>query len=129
MRTVSTKSVRPAPIELPVPSSTPAGDLPTTRQTLLHDAPLLLGGAWARALSESLHGEGRPVDGGWPGTTQEARARVLQHFHRELARMSLSPLLHDESEAATTATYEQARSAWLELVRVARRGRRKGDAG
>jgi len=114
----------------PVPAPAPLAEETTAqRRALIAAAPSALGAAWASELSESLRVEGRPIDGGWPGTTQEARARVLQHFYRELSRLRLTPLAHGESEAVTTATYEQARGAWLELVRIGRKGRRKGDAG
>mgnify|MGYP006929325263 CR=1 FL=1 len=34
------------------------------------------GRAWAASVRETVHAEGRPAAGGWPGTVTEARARV-----------------------------------------------------
>lgn len=90
------------------------------RRTLLRDEPTTVGVAWVRFWCDSLRGEGRSVDGGWPGTLQEARARVLQHFDRELAVRGMPSLTHTELEAATTATYERARRDWSEIARSVR---------
>ena len=95
-----------------------------SRQSLLVEAPAALGAAWAHGLCAGMQREGRSIEGGWPGTVVEARAMVLGHLVRELARRGMAPPSTAELTSATEITYDRARRHWLE---VARRGR--GEAG
>jgi hypothetical protein len=69
------------------------------------------GEAWAVDWSNSLHGEGRSVSGGWPGTLSEARGRVAACVARRtgVARR-VSP---EELELLARRAYAAARKAWL----------------
>jgi hypothetical protein len=99
------------------------GDLaaePSKRNALLCEAPLVLGASWASIWCERLRDEGRHIAGGWPGTLQEARSRVQEYFDRELPTRGMPLLTRPELDAATTATYERARSNWLTVVREAK---------
>jgi hypothetical protein len=87
------------------------------RGILLGAQPELLGESWARIWFQTLQSEGRAVAGGWPGTVQEARFRAKEHFDRELLRCGFPPLNSEELHAATSATYERAKSAWLRVIR------------
>lgn len=87
------------------------------RSALLRDAPKVLGATWADVWCRTMRNEGRPIDGGWPGTLQEARSRVQAYFERELPLQGLQQLTRLEFDAATMATYERARSSWLATVR------------
>jgi len=113
----------------PQPDVVEAASTAEERRTLLSKAPPELGASWARGWCETLRAEGRSVDGGWPGTLQEARSRVLLHFDGELSRRGMSELTQQELAAATAATYERARQDWLKKARVARRPRSKASAG
>ena len=69
------------------------------------------GEAWAVDWSNSLHGEGRSVSGGWPGTLSEARGRVAVCVAKRtgVARR-VSP---EELEQLARRAYAAARKAWL----------------
>jgi hypothetical protein len=98
------------------------------RRALISEAALLVGASWARSWCETLHEEGRRVDGGWPGTRSESRSRVRRHLDKELSKRGLAPLDHAEIEQATEATYDRARSDWLSLVNSRKASRRRALA-
>ena len=85
------------------------------RQALFTEASLGLGERWAESWREDLRREGRPVEGGWPGTLPEARARVSAYFGRELVQRGWSLLTADELGSVAHTTYEQARRVWLAM--------------
>jgi hypothetical protein len=69
------------------------------------------GEAWALDWSNTLHGEGRSVSGGWPGTLSEARGRVAVCLARRpngTRRVSA-----DELESLARRAYAAAKKAWL----------------
>ena len=99
------------------------------RETILQDLPVGVGVAWARALCESIEGDGSPIEGGWPGTMVEARARVSGELGRELSRHALAPPSIEEFAAATNIAYARARQVWLEVARRTKAGSRRLDAG
>ncbi len=81
------------------------------RRALLKAAAVELGRRWADAWREDLGRDGRAVEGGWPGTLREARARVTAH-----AGSIPGPLTAEELGWAARATYDEARRAWLASV-------------
>jgi hypothetical protein len=69
------------------------------------------GEAWALDWSSALHGEGRSVSGGWPGTLSEARGRVAACLARRpnvTRRVSA-----EELESLARRAYAAAKKAWL----------------
>lgn len=100
------------PYSLPVDEPLLSGD-DEQRRTLLTEAAALVGRRWFDAWRESLKEQGRALEGGWPGTMPEARARVATHLTTTLAGRRLSPPTRDELTAAARATYDEARRAWL----------------
>jgi hypothetical protein len=96
---------------IPIMSST------EDRRALLSERPVALGAYWAKVWCEEMQREGRAIDGGWPGTLPEARARVRAVLDPELTRRKMPLLTLDELVAATRAAYEEARREWLKAVR------------
>jgi hypothetical protein len=113
----------------PAPPAAVAGEASAeSRRALLGEAPRHLGASWALGWCEALRAEGREIDGGWPGTLQEARSRVRVHFDGELSRRGMPELTREELAVATAATYERARQDWLKSARATKRPRAKtGD--
>jgi hypothetical protein len=94
---VRERPLKPAP--LGAPSST------------LERAVDAAGEAWAIDWANRLHGEGRPVSGGWPGTLSEARGRVAACISRRVgAARRIGP---EELEQLARRAYASARKAWL----------------
>lgn len=61
--------------------------------------------------------QGRCIEGGWPGTMPEARARVLGYLTPKLASRKMASLSHSELTRATTFAYDRARRDWIQAVR------------
>jgi hypothetical protein len=100
-----------------------------TRDTLLSRAPLEIGALWAEVSQLEILRQGRPVEGGWPGTLSEARARILAYLDRELTLRKMPLLNIEELLAATHATYAQARRDWLSAQVGEKQRRRRRRAG
>jgi hypothetical protein len=83
------------------------------RRTLLQETALLVGQRWFDSWQRDLAGQGRAVEGGWPGTVPEARALVAAQLVVTLAGESMSPATREEIAWAARATYDTARRAWL----------------
>jgi hypothetical protein len=85
--------------------------IPTRPNSALERAVDAAGEAWALDWSNTLHGEGRSVSGGWPGTLSEARSRVAACVAKRFGmtrRVSA-----EELESLTRRAYAAARKAWL----------------
>jgi hypothetical protein len=91
-------------------------DLQARKEILLEQSELL-GRIWAQTWIQRLLTEGRAVQGGWPGTLQEARFQVGTHCNQELSLRGLSPLSHAELVATANATYGRAKHDWLLTAR------------
>jgi len=91
------------------------------RASLLEEAAIDAGNRWAAARRDELVREGRPVEGGWPGTLPEARVRVAAHAGRALTARAMSALTYDELGHAARVTYGEARRSWLAMPRPKRR--------
>lgn len=75
---------------------------------------------WTTGCVRVLAGEGRPIEGGWPGTMNEARARTAELATRALARLALSPVTHEELGRLARITYDEARRLWRASLTSAR---------
>jgi len=85
--------------------------IPTRQNSALERAVDAAGEAWALDWSNTLHGEGRSVSGGWPGTLSEARSRVAACVAKRFGvarRVSA-----EELEMLARRAYAAARKAWL----------------
>jgi hypothetical protein len=85
--------------------------IPTRVNSALERAVDAVGKAWAVDWSNTLHGEGRSVSGGWPGTLSEARSRVALCLAQRFGRAQR--VNSDELEVLARRAYASARKAWL----------------
>jgi hypothetical protein len=69
--------------------------------------------AWVSSWRKALQKEGRAMQGGWPGTKAEARARILQFVGAELTRKHLPFPTPEQLDKASAEVYAAARRAWL----------------
>lgn len=88
-----------------------------SRATLLERAAVHTARSWADTCCAALAQEGRRVEGGWPGTIREARARVAAEATRVLTAQSMTWPTHDELDRLAQATYDEARRVWLRSSR------------
>jgi hypothetical protein len=86
------------------------------RQNLLDDAAKRAGGLWAASRRDELSREGRPVEGGWPGTIAEARARAADAIRTLLHERAMVALTYAELGRAAQVTYGEARRTWLGML-------------
>jgi hypothetical protein len=63
---------------------------------------------WFRTLAE----DGRPIEGGWPGTMHEARARVAADAANALHHSAMAALTREELGRLTRTAYDEARRLW-----------------
>jgi hypothetical protein len=65
---------------------------------------------WVKFQIAQLEGEGRPIEGGWPGTVTEARRRLINCF----AKLAKQPS-HDAAEVTLLVDmlYGNAKEKWL----------------
>lgn len=64
---------------------------------------------WVSLLVKTLEGEGRLIEGGWPGTISEARRRVVNC----LALNTQAPATAEELEGLVDLLYGEAKRLWL----------------
>ncbi len=93
--------------------------IPTRLNSALERAVDAVGKAWAVDCSNTLHGEGRSVSGGWPGTLSEARSRVALCLAQRGTSQRVSS---DELEVLARRAYASARKAWLARADVGAEG-------
>jgi hypothetical protein len=99
-----------------------ADDRPTdcavlSRARLLQETSEVAGASWAREYLEEIQKSGRAIEGGWPGTLREARARVMQYLPRELSARGLSPLSSGEIADASAVVSAAAKRCWRPLAK------------
>jgi hypothetical protein len=68
------------------------------------------GNDWAAERVAALHGQGRELEGGFPGTVSEARERLS----RVVAGTRDARLPHAVIEALVRITYQAAKRFWLQ---------------
>ena len=97
---------------VPFARERPARPAPIARPTsALERAVDAAGETWAVDWANTLHGEGRPVSGGWPGTLSEARGRVAACIAKRVGpARRIGP---EELELLARRAYAAARKAWL----------------
>jgi hypothetical protein len=89
-------------------------DVPSpTRSVVLKDASAAVGASWALECVSALRASGRLIEGGWPGTLPEARARILSKLSRQLSAQGLPPLDAREMGLVTSSTNAEAKRSWL----------------
>jgi hypothetical protein len=76
------------------------------RRLLLRDIALDVGKRWFDRWRAQLVGEGRCIEGGWPGTIKEARALVA-------ASIRLPNVTSEELGWAARTSWAEAKRAWL----------------
>lgn len=65
---------------------------------------------WVESMVSLLEDEGRPIEGGWPGTVSEARSRLLTRLAEQKKE---SPRDSDELAVLVDLLYSQSRQLWL----------------
>src|SRR5258708_17853554 len=83
------------------------------RQPLLHETAISVGKRWFDTWRAELLGEGRPIEGGWPGTVAEARALVAASIGPMLVQHRLALVTTEELGSAARTTYAEAKRAWM----------------
>lgn len=83
-----------------------------SRGRVLQETSEAAGASWALEYSEAVEKSGRAVEGGWPGTIPEARARVLRSLPPELLARGLSPLSPREIAEVSSMVNAVARRSW-----------------
>lgn len=92
---------------------TPSGaGSPDSRGRLLRETSEAEGATWAREYLETVEKSGRAIEGGWPGTLPEARARVLRSLPSALSARGFSPLNAREVAVASAMLSAAARRSW-----------------
>lgn len=86
------------------------------REALLASAAREAAQKWANAYREELARDGRPVEGGWPGTMPEARARGAACAGRHLVERAMSVLTYAELGRVARITYDEARRCWRSVA-------------
>lgn len=76
------------------------------RRMVLRDIALDVGRRWFDSWRVRLRGEGRSIEGGWPGTIKEARALVA-------ASIRLPNVTMEELGWAARTSWAEAKRAWL----------------
>lgn len=79
---------------------------------MLRDASEVVGARWVVDYSAVVEESGRRVEGGWPGTLPEARARVLACLPKELAALGFAPLSPPEIALASSMASAEAKRRW-----------------
>ncbi|MBX3185818.1 MAG: hypothetical protein KF819_02340 [Labilithrix sp.] len=82
------------------------------REHMLDATALDAARAWIEHLVEELSREGRAIEGGWPGTINEARGRCGSLAARALAVHAMPALDRDELGRLTRIAYDEARRLW-----------------
>ena len=92
---------------------TQTGDAPSqSRSVVLTDASAVVGASWAHEFVDALRASGRPIEGGWPGTLPEARARIVGKLSPELSAHGLLPLDAREIGLLASSTNAEAKRSW-----------------
>lgn len=84
-----------------------------SRGRVLQETSEVAGASWALEYSEAVQRSGRAVEGGWPGTIPEARARVMRALPPALSARGLSPLSPREIVEASSMVNAVAKRSWL----------------
>ena len=86
--------------------------LAESRGRLLQTTIEAAGARWALEYLEAVQKSGRAIEGGWPGTVREARARVMASVPPELSARGLSPLSPQEIAEASSLVNAVAKRGW-----------------
>src|SRR5687767_11489282 len=92
------------------------------RAAKLVEAAAASAALWARSERESLHAEGRRVEGGWPGTLSQAREYLRGAMPNAAVQLS-----YEELSWLTRTLYDCARRDWLAARDPAPEGPEKID--
>jgi hypothetical protein len=84
----------------------------TRRELVLEETASQAARDWTSRWFHTLAADGRPIEGGWPGTVQEARACIAVDAGRVLEQRSMPALTREELGRLTQMTYEHARRLW-----------------
>lgn len=92
---------------------------PKTRELLLMETAVETAQGWIEHLRLELAREHRPMDGAWPGTVSEARARAGEAFRRAIIHRGMPAASPEEQGRLAHRTTDEARRIWRKLVKRA----------
>jgi hypothetical protein len=84
----------------------------SSREHLLDATALDVARTWMKQLVAELTRDGRAIEGGWPGTINEARGHCGELAARALSAGAMSALAPDELVRLTRIAYAEARRLW-----------------
>lgn len=85
----------------------PDSKAPGLRRAALEQGAMTCGDRWVERTREQLALEGRPIEGGWPGTLSEARGLVAG-----LSTAIKPALTFEESDWVARTIYTHAKRFW-----------------
>jgi hypothetical protein len=86
------------------------------RELLLEQAAVETAHAWIEEVRRELVRDCRELDGAWPGTLSEARARAGETFRRAALEREMPAPAPEELQLVAQLTTGEARRAWRKLV-------------
>lgn len=91
-------------------------DRRSPREVLVEQIAVDTAQHWIEAVRRELVRDGRPMDGAFPGTLSEARARAGEAFRRATKERDLGAPDPTELDHIAHLTTGEARRAWRKLV-------------
>ena len=88
----------------------------SVRDLLLEQMAVDTARSWIEEVHRELVRDNRPMDGSWPGTLSEARARAGEAFRRAAGHRDMPTPHPNELDQVARLTTEEARRAWRKLV-------------
>jgi len=88
----------------------------SVRDLLLEQVALETARSWIEEVHRELVRDGRAMDGSWPGTLSEARARAGEAFRKAANHRDNSSPHPTELDQVARLTTDEARRAWRKLV-------------
>jgi hypothetical protein len=105
----------------------------TSPRPIEWDGPVLdriageLSQRWVEGVLEALIAQDRSLEGGWPGTTSEARQIASAWVRNQPATRASLPEQREHLEQLTKAVYDAAKKEWLSQATSLRSTRRQGS--
>ncbi|HUH02394.1 MAG TPA: hypothetical protein VML75_10380 [Kofleriaceae bacterium] len=71
---------------------------------------------WVERVLEALVAQDRSLEGGWPGTTSEARQIAIAWLRGQPVSPALAAVQREQLEQLGKAVYDGAKKQWLALA-------------
>lgn len=92
------------------------------RESLKSDRPVLeriaseLSHRWVKRVLDALLAQERSLEGGWPGTTSEARQIAIEWVRSDPPPRAAAGMQREQLEQLAKAVYDGAKKQWLALA-------------